>query len=115
MRHVSHPSGTQGSFAALHQSGNVTTWGDTCTGGGSQHVQDLLWHVVDLVATRSAFAALRADGCVIAWGAGLSGKLWSDCLWVRPTDDRCARAALNQIQMHVGLGVPCSCNAARAA
>lgn len=55
-------------FAALTQSGEVITWGDSYAGGDSREVTGQLKQVKQIVPVKDGFAALRQDGTVVYWG-----------------------------------------------
>ncbi|MGW7675007.1 hypothetical protein [Shewanella sp. S23-S33] len=55
-------------FAALTQSGEVITWGDSYAGGDSREVTEQLKQVKQIVPVKDGFAALRQDGTVVYWG-----------------------------------------------
>lgn len=55
-------------FAALTQSGEVITWGDSFAGGDSREVTEQLKQVKQIVPVKDGFAALRQDGTVVYWG-----------------------------------------------
>ncbi|WP_047540128.1 hypothetical protein, partial [Shewanella sp. ZOR0012] len=55
-------------FAALTQSGEVITWGDSYAGGDSREVTEQLKQVKQIVSIKDGFAALRQDGTVVFWG-----------------------------------------------
>ena len=63
-------------FAALTQSGEVITWGDSFAGGDSREVTEQLKQVKQIVPVKDGFAALRQDGTVVYWGN--AGKLSLD-------------------------------------
>lgn len=63
-------------FAALTNSGEVITWGDSFAGGDSREVTPELKQVKQIVPVKDGFAALRQDGTVVYWGN--AGKLSLD-------------------------------------
>jgi hypothetical protein len=55
-------------FAALKNTGQVSTWGSTNFGGDSSAVSSQLSSgVVSISTTAAAFAAVKADGTVVCW------------------------------------------------
>ncbi|WP_457362744.1 RCC1 domain-containing protein [Pseudomonas sp. TE3610] len=57
-------------FAALHNDGTVTCWGDVNRGGLAPTG---LTGVIQIVAAGSAFAALRDNGSLVTWGDAFRG------------------------------------------
>ena len=57
---------SENAFAALHNNGSVTAWGDS-SNGGSLPIGGVT-NVKVVYSTSSAFAALHNNGSVTAWG-----------------------------------------------
>jgi hypothetical protein len=64
---------TSKSFAAVDNTGAVTTWGNSGTGGDSSKVKRDLTDIDSLYTTEYAFAALQQGGRVITWGSKNNG------------------------------------------
>ncbi|MBC8953256.1 RCC1 domain-containing protein [Xenorhabdus sp. PB62.4] len=65
---------TSQAYAALHQDGTVTVWGDPNYGGAIDYsVSSQLYNVRAIYATGKAFAALTSDNRVVTWGENIGG------------------------------------------